>query len=464
VTTVPESSWFRNRIDTIDRHAGASRFKPTREKRMSNSSKIRGRGLRVLALSAAVAGATSAWAGAPVFVTSNADSGPGTLREALASGANRIIIAPAVGNIAIDSTLVYNGTAPLKLVGQGQTIVANPVSDDFTLLEIAEGANLTLRRLNFDGGGGFEFGNAGDGKGIYVQVPTARTGIVHVDIADVQVRGVANHGIHVSDCTLGDDCGSGGGGGGDGSPASIVFTGSRVTVDDAGNGKFDADGIRIDERADGGIVFNINGGRFVNVGADGVELDEGNDGDVIIDVRSAIFADNGGYCLPAPLDLAEPCVEDDDGDLVLDLDDGFDIDEAGPGSLLGRVDFSLVSDNLDEGLDFDVEGPGGADIQVRRVVATGNGDEGVKLSAAEGDGAVVDLFGLTVTGNGNDGIEIEAEDGDGTVFVTFANGVSVGNESDGLAVAQENTTDLGTLRILGFADIDSLDLENVEQQ
>jgi hypothetical protein len=430
---------------------------------MSNSSEIRVRGLRVLALSAAIAGATSAWAAAPVFVTSGADTGPGTLREALASGATRIIIGPGVNTIAIDSTLVYDGTAPLTLLGQGQTISANPSDDDFTLLEVAEGANLTVRRLNFDGGGGFDFDNPGDGKAVFVRVPTERTGFVNVHFSDVEVRGVANHGIHVSDCTLGDDCGGGSGGGGDGSPASIVFTGNRVTVDDAGNGRFDADGIRIDERADGGIVFNINGGRFANVGADGIELDEGNNGDVIIDVSSAIFEDNGGYCLPAPMDVAEPCVEEDDGELELDLDDGFDIDEAGPGWLLGRVDFSLVTDNLDEGLDFDVEGPGGADVEVRRVVATGNGDEGVKLSAAEGVGATVDLFGLTVTGNGNDGIEIEAEDGDGTVHVTFANGLSADNDSDGLKLAQENETDLGTLRVLGFAEIDSLDLENVQQ-
>lgn len=417
-----------------------------------------------LALAIALAGCSSGWAAEPVWVTSGADSGDGSLRAALASGANNIRISSVVNNIMIDSTLIYEGDKPLSLAGRGQTVFANNTGDDFTLLEIAEGANLSITRLNFDGGGGFDFDNPGDGKGVFVRVPVERTGIVNLKLFDVRVRGVANHGIHVSDCTLGDDCGGGSGGGGDGSPASIVFNGNQVSVVDAGNGKFDADGIRIDERNDGGIVFNLSNGRFAEIGADGIELDEGNNGDISFDVRNVIVENNGGYCMSSPLDLAEPCVEDDDGELVLDLDDGFDIDEAGPGWLLGRISLALVVDNLDEGLDFDTEGPGGADITVDRVVALDNGDEGVKLSEAGGEGANAVLTGLTVLGNGNDGIQIEAEDGDGTVHVIFSNSTSTGNEDDGLNLSQENTESLGTLRIFGFGDFDSLDLENVIQK
>jgi hypothetical protein len=421
---------------------------------------------RVRALTAAVALAvgSSATAAAPVWVTSGDDSGPGTLREALASGANNIRIASQVGSIDIDSTLVYEGTRPLKIDGIGQTVFANNTGDDFTLLEIADGANVSIYDLNFDGGGGFSLDNPGDGKGVFVRVPEDRTGVVRVELKNVRVNGVANHGIHVSDCTLGDDCGAGSGGGGDGSPASIVLSADRVSVVDAGNGKFDADGIRIDERNDGGIVFEASSARFAGVGADGVELDEGNNGDVSIDVRNVIFEDNGGYCVDAPLDLAEPCVEDDDGELVLDLDDGFDIDEAGPGWLLGSIVNALVSDNLDEGLDFDTEGPGGADMEVRSIVATDNADEGIKLSEAGGEGATINIVGVVVTGSDNDGIQIEAEDGDGTVHVIFSNSVSTGNEDDGLDLSQENTAEPGTLRLFGFSDVDSIDLENVVEQ
>jgi len=421
-------------------------------------------GVRALMVAMALSGGSTALAGAPVFVTSDADSGPGSLREALASGATNIRITSKTGNITIESTLVYDGTSPLKIQGKGQSIVANTTGDDFTLLEIAQGASVSIADLNFDGGGGFDFNNPGDGKGLFVRVPNERTGVVRVDLKNVRVNGVANHGIHVSDCTLGDDCGAGGGGGGDGSPASIVMSIDRVSVVDAGNGRFDADGIRIDERNDGGIVFEAFSARFAGVGADGVELDEGNNGDVSIDVRNVIFEDNGGFCLPAPLDVAEACVEDDDGELVLDLDDAFDVDEAGPGWLLGSMANALVMDNLDEGLDFDVEGPGGADIEVRQVVATGNGDEGVKLSQAEGESVTVRLVGLVITDNDDDGIQIEAEDGDGTVHVVLSNSVSADNEDDGLDLSQENASEPGTLRVFGFSDVDSIDLENVVEQ
>ena len=395
---------------------------------------------------------------APFRVTSDTDSGPGSLREALASGSGRVSISSGVATITIESPLTYAGTEPLRLIGSGQTISA---TGDFTLLEVPNGASVSIERLNFTGVGGFNLENPGTGKGVFIGVPESRTGTVRLELDKVQVRGVANHGIHVSDCTLGDDCGGGSGGGGDGSPASIYVSARRVTVDDVGNGKFDADGIRLDERNDGGIIFKTWASQFSRVGADGVELDEGNNGDVSIDVRSAIFERNGGFCVDAPLDLAQPCVEEDDGELELDLDDGFDVDEAGEGSLTGRVSFSLVSGNLDEGLDFDTEGPGRANLVVSQVVAFGNGDEGVKLSAADGTDVYIDLFGLTVTDNGNDGIQVEAEDGDGEVHVTFANGFSSGNEDDGLDISQENTESPGSLRIFGFSSIDSIDLENV---
>ena len=231
----------------------------------------------------------------------------------------------------------------------------------------------------------------------------------------------------------------------------------------AGNGKFDADGVRIDERNVGSIVFEAYASTFMGVGADGVELDEGNDGDVIVTVRGSVFDSNGAYCLPAPLDLSEPCVEDDDGELVLDLDDGFDIDEAGPGSLLGSIATSTAIDNLDEGLDFDEEGDGGVEFSFWSTEGMGNGDEAVKVSSANAGFVVTDLRNLTIMNNGNDGIELEAEDGDAEVHVRVNSVVSTGNDGDGLKIAQENSVDLGTVRISGDSNIDSLDLENIEE-
>ncbi len=404
--------------------------------------------------------AGTAMAGAPTFVTNGNNAGSGSLRAALASGASKISIRPNVDIISIDSTLSYTGTEPLRIQGNGQNIVA---SGDFTLLESANGGNLALSNLNFQGIGGFNFSNAGTGKGIFVGVPTERSGVVRLELNKVEVMGVANHGIHVSDCTLGDDCGSGSGGGGEGSDASIHVILNNVLVLDAGNGKFDADGARVDERGPGGIVFQAKESFFQNVGADGVELDEGNDGDVYIDVRRSGFADNGGFCLPAPLDVTEPCVEDDDGELVLDLDDGFDIDEAGAGALLGQVIGSFANDNLDEGFDFDEEGSEGVDLLFYAVSAARNSDEGVKISSANAGDVIVDMKRMNVTANDNDGIQIEAEDGDGQVHVDFRNGISTGNSDDGLNLSQENETNRGTVIVRGNNNINSLDLENVDE-
>ena len=427
-----------------------------------NNLRLRGAVRRFL-IGAMMVGGSVASATAPVDVTTGADSGEGSLRAALASGASRIVIRPGVTGILISSPLVYEGTDPLRITGAGQTIEGTTTGDDFTLLEVSNGANLAVSNLRFYGRGDFDLENPGTGKGIFVKVPSDRTGIVRLELTNVEVNGVANHGVHVSDCTLGDDCGSGSGGGGDGSPASVHVILKQVTVDGAGNGKFDADGVRVDERADGGIVLDVFGSEFVDVGADGVELDEGNDGDVFISVRNSVFEDNGAYCEFAPLDLSEPCIEDDDGELVRDLDDGFDIDEAGAGSLLGSVTGSNVNGNLDEGLDFDEEGPGGMNLDIWNVEAKANGDEGVKLSSANSGDINVNMRTMDVSDNDNDGIQVETEDGDGEVHVVFQNSSSMGNSDDGLNISQENQSSLGTLKIRGFSDVDSIDLENVEE-
>lgn len=402
-------------------------------------------------------GAGPVLAAAPAMVTTNADSGPGSLRDALASGATQVRIGPAVNNIMINSALVYDGTAPLRIIGNNTVVRA---SGDFNVLELTQGASLWAGNLTLVGPGGFEFGNDGTGKGLFIQVPNERTGTVNVNLFNVTVRDVANHGIHVSDCTLGDDCGAGSGGGGDGSPASINMTLQGVTVYNAGNGKFDADGVRVDERADGDINFTALGSRFLNAGADGVELDEGNDGDVWINVRLSRFNDNGAYCLPAPLDLAEPCVEDDDGELVLDLDDAFDVDEAGNGGVYGTIALSTVRGNLDEGLDFDEEGDGGMDVDVFGLDGFQNGDEAVKLSSAGAGDVYSELRGVVILENGNDGAEFETEDGDGEVHIKVGGSFIADNDSEGIAAAQENATDLGTIMIRK-SFVDELDLENV---
>jgi hypothetical protein len=253
---------------------------------------------------------------------------------------------------------------------------------------------------------------------------------------------------------LGDDCGGGGGGAGDGSPASIHVTLSNVLIDGVGFGKADADGVRIDDRNDGDIVFSATNSTFVNVGADGVELDEGNNGDVILDVRNTTFDNNGAYCLGQPLVIGGPC--DDEGDP--DVDDGFDVDEAGQGSISGVLHNITVTNNFDEGLDFDEEDQNGFDLKLVNIYASGNEDEGIKMSE-ENDGDVIVTMTAVNThlNNGSkEGIELEeADNGNLQVIVT---GSSINEELK----IEEDGTGTGTLKVRG-STIDALDLDNVNQ-
>lgn len=118
---------------------------------------------------------------------------------------------------------------------------------------------------------------------------------------------------------------------------------------------------------------------------DGVELDEAGPGDVNVQTFSSEFIGNGDYCyVPECVDDVEDsacitaanatdpsCI--DEGEL--DLDDGFDIDEADGGNLIVQVIDTIASNNLDEGFDFD-EADDGAVNAGFAVTANDNFNEG----------------------------------------------------------------------------------------
>ncbi|MEO1594925.1 MAG: hypothetical protein AAFS02_06730 [Pseudomonadota bacterium] len=343
------------------------------------------------------------------------DDGRGSLRQALDS-ANTIVILPWVGTIPASSTLIYDGHAPLTIIGTRQTVDGANLENNLSpVLEVSQGADVYISKLTLDAGGGNENGpynrlNPGGGKGLFVDVPLDRTGNVKVTLRDFTVRGTGNHGVHISDCTLDDDCGGGSGGGGDGSSAGVEVYLTRVTIEDSGNGKQDADGFRVDDRGPGDIYFYARRSVFFDNGADGVELDEGNEGDVIFNVARSRFEFNGEYCVVGEFVPGDDC--DDDGEP--DVDDAFDIDEAGPGGLYGTGRNLIIVDNFDEGLDFDEEDGDGIDIVLANIFGEGNEDETVKTSEeGEGDN-IVRIRNITDDGD----LEFEEEDG-GIVGVTL---------------------------------------------
>ncbi|QKP77343.1 hypothetical protein HT051_07675 [Methyloligella sp. GL2] len=395
-------------------------------------------------MTALVALAGPASAAGPILVTNGEDSGEGSLRAALEQlskdDAPGQIFLVTKDDIKIESGLTYGGKAPLAIFGQGQTVKS---SADETVLTLSEGADLTVSDLNFSGPDNFDIKHRGkDGKGIFIDVRDDQTGTVSLKLDKVKVSGVSYHGIHVSDCNLADDCGSGRGGAGGGSPASIDIHLTEVTIEDAGNGRFDADGLRVDERGPGDIRFYAQGSTFTDVGADGVELDEGQEGSVVATAVDSKFDENGAYCDPKILDAFMP--EEDEGEfedeekvteadipaavkgspddacferevelydsgnvkefeIGIDTDDGFDIDEAGPGDLMALIIGASVRKNLDEGIDFGEENEGDAKVAIWRTTTKDNHDDGIKIVESE-DGSLQSLLeDVTSKDNGGNG-------------------------------------------------------------
>jgi len=404
---------------------------------------------------------TIAQANGIATVTTGDNDGPGSLRQALEGGSSIIRIDRKVSTILITDTLTFSGER-LRLTGTGQTIDGSALTPESDVLSITQGADTVISQLSFIGSSAEVNPDPAQpigGKGIFVKIPASRTGVVSVRLRDVSVTRVGNHGVHVSDCSLGDACGGGSGGLGNGSQASIYLNLEGVLINRVGFGGADADGIRVDDRGDGSIYFSARHSKFINVGADGIELDEGDNGSVVVDVKNTVFDGNGEYCNLVPFVAGSPC--DDDGDA--DVDDGFDIDEAGEGSIYARVRDTQVINNFDEGLDFDEEGKQGIQLILNNVYAAGNQDEAIKLSEEDGGGVTAFLQRLTLADNNGskEGVEIE-EEGKGNVGVTVIDSNFIGGNNDEALKVEQVDDGKGTLKIRR-SKIDRLDLVGVDQ-
>lgn len=193
------------------------------------------------------------------MVTNGNDSGEGSLRAAIEDPDTTSIKIDIKGEgiINIDSSLVYAGDGPLTITGDDKGKRPTIKGGDFDLLKVT--SDLTVENVDFQGPGGFSInsrsGEAIPGKGIYVDIPDDATGVIKVELKDVQVSDVANHGVHISDCDT-ETCGNGNTGNGVGSDASVEVVLENVVVSNVGQGKFDGDGVRVDERGPGKFVIN----------------------------------------------------------------------------------------------------------------------------------------------------------------------------------------------------------------
>lgn len=441
-----------------------------------------------------------------LLVTNFNATGDGSLQAALdAAGASaepsQILITEMGGVLVTDAGLTYQGASPVTIYGNGITVRAE---QNVTLFSAFGAQAVVLQAMNFVGPGGYSLQARGDldgpaGKGIFIDVLEEAQGDVILRLMGVTVADVAGHGIHISDCTLADACGGGEGGEGEGSPASIIVELTAVEIRRAGQGSFDADGLRVDERGPGGITLT---GMYVDVtrvGADGIELDEGQAGDVIVDLIHANFTENGDYCDPALLaefmpdvlegefdqgqmavgDLPQPgagnpdptCIElsldtypdgsVEEFEYAIDVDDGLDIDEGGAGSIIGSFSIGEMVGNFDEGYDFDEAGPGDIDAVFTGIIGNGNTDDAIKLSE-EGPGSVyVTATAVEASSNGGVGIVAEEDDG-GDLLMILVSSATAGNDGGelGIEAIQEGQGE-GTVHVIDTEVADGIETDGV---
>ncbi len=369
-----------------------------------------------------------------VLVTNANNAGHGSFRRAVEQANSNpwirhVVFRPGVGTVYLASGVVFTGSQDLSIDGKRATI---------------DGAGAGGTAFQATGGGDLRVSNIvvrnAPGEGIAVEVPPSATGTIRVSLTNVEIIGNRGHGVLVNDQedpSTQDDVQPDPAG----SAASVEVT--AIATRFAGNGfsVSDRDGLRVNEGGAGNLTLTLSMVRSEDNGADGVELDERGEGDVRVNVFGTRFERNGQF---------DPA----------DLDDGFDIDEADAGSIIGRLVLTAANDNYEEGLDFNENNAGDLRVDLTLVEANGNREEGIDYEEdddfAGGGDLVSTMVGIKANGNGADGgdagLKIR-EKGAGELRTTIVNvetslnvigGISIREDAVGNLVSDiRNATSIG---------------------
>lgn len=373
--------------------------------------------VRLAALALWIAAPAAAHAGRPVLVTTSANAGPGSFRAAIEKanvdpGISLVVFTGRARTIALQSTVVFSGAQDLFIEAAGVVLDGAGIGVGPAFL-LTGGGDLSVLGLTVR--------NA-PAEGIDIEVPPTATGTLRLTLAGVDITGNKGHGVLVND-QVDPSTTDGVPPNPAGSAASIAVAlwNSRL----AGNGYSvsDRDGLRVNEGGAGDLWFL---GRVVTAdgnAADGIELDERGAGDVRLDLWGGRITGNGVF---------DPS----------DLDDGFDIDESGDGSIVGTVAFTTASDNFEEGLDFNENDAGDLRVDLAFVEASRNGEEGIDYEEdddfAGGGDLVTTMVGIRANGNaaGDGGVKIR-EKGVGNLQARL-NGVEASeNGGAGISVRED---------------------------
>lgn len=390
--------------------------------------------------------------GSTVRVTSGADDGPGSLRAAVdrASTDSSVRAIRLARGVAVDllTPVVFEGTQDLKVSGRGNSISgasgdpATQATWDGGLLVSRSAADLTISHLHFQD----SFNN-----GIAVFVPTDADGTVRVELHNTVITGSKFHGLFVDDQSssgfntddnLHPNCVDPYPSASDAS-LEIVMRRSEIVANGTLAGGFDDstatgcprdfDGLRVDEGSAGGIKARFLHATVTENLADGVELDESGSGGVSALAARSSFDANGA---------AGSTI-----DGLSDLDDGFDIDEVGPGDLTGRFYRVSVDDNLDEGLDLDEAGEGDARAWLVGVTSDRNNDEGVKIDEEDGGSLVLRQIRSSASESLAEAGVALSETGGGNLAGRIVRSTISDNAGNGI-VAEQFDAGRGRLRVI----------------
>jgi hypothetical protein len=378
------------------------------------------RRLSVLALALALSTTMVTVGAAPpasVFVVNPNDSGAGSFRDAIdRANANasiaRVRFLGIGWTVNLESTVQFTGPQDLTIDGLGVTLDGSGIGSGPAFL-VTGGGDLALNFLTV---------RKAPTEGIDVEVPGSATGTVQVSLFGVAILDNLGHGVLVNDqvdpLTLDPN----------GSDASVAV--SVIASKFSGNGfsVSDRDGLRVNEGGPGHLTITVKISVSDVNGADGIEVDERADGDVVVDMFGSSVTRNGEF---------DP----------LDLDDGFDIDEAGNGSVLGKVVLSAANDNFEEGFDFNENDAGDLRVDMEFVEASRNREEGIDYEEdddfAGGGDLLVTMIGIRTNGNlaGDGGLKIR-EKGVGNLDVTV-NGVEASsNATRGIQIREDDQGNL----------------------
>ncbi|MCC7003632.1 MAG: hypothetical protein IT357_15855, partial [Gemmatimonadaceae bacterium] len=295
--------------------------------------------------------------GRVVWVTNNADVGPGSLRAAVeeANGdaaVRGIRFAPSItGQIEPRSQIVYDGAQPLTVEGPAHIVTLG--APGVGLLFRVRSA-LTLR------GFGVEDANK-VGLGIMVQADAV--GEVRVDLERMGFLGVYSHAVWITDQDVPESDPTGFSDAG--SPASLRVRLHRVRVTNTAFEPGD-DGVRISEGGAGDLHVTIDSS-VVQWSGGGVNLDERGDGDLIVAASHSVV-EHIAWRLGAPSESA----------LVLK--------EAGAGDIDCRLRGVDIYENTDDGLEIEEVGAGDVTLVLSDITIDANGGRAISI-IEDADGA-----------------------------------------------------------------------------